>query len=458
MSYDVDCLLKTALKQPAISKNCTFGPQSNRIMLRVLLNLCCLLSALTTDAQSASERLTFGDVQWTFSTSGKVFSSPVLAGNDLFIGSEDAYFYALQPNSGKLKWKFKTGGAIHSTAVVHDGSVFFGSFDGSYYALDTKRGTKKWQFKTGGERWMGGKGYLGMKPDSVHHDDPWEFYLSSPVIGESPNGPIVYFGSSDHHVYAVNANSGTLIWKYQTQGIVHSSPALHEGVLYIGSWDTFLYALDARTGNLLWKFKTGDQPGMSGIQASPVVHQGVVYFGARDAHFYAVNTQDGSLKWKYAADNSWILSDAVVQNNTVYFGTSDSYLVLALNAKDGTERWRAPLKGYVYSSPYLYRNSLFVGDFTGAVYAVSLSDGTMADVFKTPSNISFGPEILTAEGKMDFMKLAEGKDLSLYSTNVGVMNELYRLGSVLGSPVVADGILYFGSANGDVYAIRIQEP
>lgn len=56
---------------------------------------------------------------------------------------------------------------------------------------------------------------------------------------------------------------------------------------------------------------------------------------------------------------------------------------------------------------------------------------------------------------MDFMKLAEGKDLSLYSTNVGVMNELYRLGSVLGSPVVADGVMYFASANGDVYSVRI---
>lgn len=366
-------------------------------MLRVVLNLSCLLSALIAGAQSPSERLKFGNVQWTFSTGGKVFSSPALNGENIFIGSEDGYLYSLQRNSGKLKWKFRTGGAIHSTAVVHGESVFFGSFDGAYYALDKERGTEKWRFKTRGEKWMGGKGYLGMKPDSVHHDDPWEFYLSSPVIGESPNGPIVYFGSSDHHVYAVNANSGTLIWKYQTGGIVHSSPALHEGVLYIGSWDTFLYALDARTGNLLWKFKTGDQPGMSGIQASPVVHRGVVYFGARDAHFYAVNAQDGSLKWKYAADNSWILSNAVVQDNTVYFGTSDSYLVLALNTKDGTEKWRAPLKGYVYSSPYLYRNSLFVGDFTGAVYALSVSDGMIADVFKTPTNQRFGREILTAE-------------------------------------------------------------
>ena len=428
------------------------------MLKQILPGLLLSLIVLITNGQTTPPPLKFDDTQWTFSTGGKIFSTPVLGGKVIFIGSEDGYFYALQRDSGKLKWKFKTGGAVHSTAVVHGGSVFFGSFDGAYYALDKERGTEKWRFKTGGEKWMGGRGYLGMKPDTAHHDDPWQFYLSSPVIGGTREVPVLYFGSSDHHVYAVNANSGAMIWKYQTDGIVHSSPALHEGVLYIGSWDTYLYALDAQTGRLLWKFKTGDQPGMSGIQASPVVENGTVYFGARDAHFYAVNAQDGSLRWKYAADNSWILSNAVVQNNTVYFGTSDSYLVLALNTNDGTEKWRTPLKGYVYSSPCLYRNHLFVGDFTGAVYALSLSDGTIADVFKTPSNISFAPGILTTEGRMDFMKLAEGKDLSLYSTNVDVMNQLYRLGSVLGSPVVANGMLYFASADGQVYAIRIQKP
>jgi eukaryotic-like serine/threonine-protein kinase len=424
---------------------------------RIFLGLWLFLNALTTTAQLPSERLKFGDLQWTFSTGGKVFSSPVLSGTDLFIGSGDGYLYALRRNSGKLKWKFKTGGPIHSTAVVHNGSVFFGSFDGAYYALDTERGREKWRFRTGGENWMGGKGYLGMKPDTIHHDDPWEFYLSSPVIGGTSSVPVLYFGSSDHNVYAVNANTGALIWKYQTGGIVHSSPAVHDDVLYIGSWDTYLYAIDARTGNLLWRFKTGDQPGMSGIQASPVVHEGVVFFGARDAHFYAVNAKDGSLKWKYAADNSWILSNAAVQNNTVYFGTSDSYLVLALDLANGAEKWRAPLKGYVYSSPTLHQNCLFVGDFTGVVYSIRLSDGMIADAFQTATHQKYGPAILTGEGKMDFMKLAEGKDLSLYSSTVEVMDELYKLGPVLGSVVVANDLAYFASADGDVYAVRLQK-
>ena len=86
--------------------------------------------------------------------------------------------------------------------------------------------------------------------------DPFDVYLSSPVVW---NGT-VYFGSGDGNVYALNALSGAMQWKFQTGDVVHASPAISAGRLYIGSWDSYFYALDATTGKQLWRFKTGEDP------------------------------------------------------------------------------------------------------------------------------------------------------------------------------------------------------
>ena len=77
-----------------------------------------------------------------------------------------------------------------------------------------------------------------------------------------------------------------LKWKFETGGSVDSSPALSDGVVYFGSYDYHLYAVDAKTGKEKWKFKTGD-----GVSSSPAVVDGVVYFGSWDNHLYALDTK-----------------------------------------------------------------------------------------------------------------------------------------------------------------------
>jgi outer membrane protein assembly factor BamB len=77
--------------------------------------------------------------------------------------------------------------------------------------------------------------------------DPWDFWLSSPAVA---NG-MVYFGSGDSYVYALDAATGALRWKGPSGDVVHSSPAIAGGNLIIGSWDSFVYAVDATS----FKFK-----------------------------------------------------------------------------------------------------------------------------------------------------------------------------------------------------------
>ena len=59
-----------------------------------------------------------------------------------------------------------------------------------------------------------------------------------------------------------------VLWSYETGDSVLSSPAVSGGVVYVGSDDSDVYALDASTGDLIWSYETGDyvfsSPAVSG--------------------------------------------------------------------------------------------------------------------------------------------------------------------------------------------------
>ncbi len=397
----------------------------------------------------------FGSPKWMLKTAGKVFSSPVVFDGSVFIGSEDGHLYAIDATSGKIKWKFKTGAAVHSSPAVHGTMVYFGSFDGYYYALDRKSGKEVWRFKTGGEQLFGAKGYWNLKPEEQYHADPWQYFMSSPVVGNIDNKVTVYFGSSDANVYAVDGASGVLKWSYRTNGPVHSSPALRNGRIYIGSWDAAVYALDAFTGKLAWKFQTGQQTGMTGVQASPAVDNNTVYIGARDAKFYALDAMSGKKKWEYNADNSWVLSTAAVKDNTVYFGTSDSFRFVALDASTGKEKFHMKVNGYLYASPAIAGNTAYFGDFTGKMYAVNLtSKGKQKDEYILKSRTVSASRVLAGD-TLNFQHASSGKDVGYYAELKSAAETFYQLGSIVSSACVHDGVIYFGSADGNVYAIGL---
>ena len=96
---------------------------------------------------------------------------------------------------------------------------------------------------------------------------------------------VVYVGSEDDNVYALNASTGALIWKYATGGMIMvSSPAVADGRVYIGSNDYNVYSLNASNGALIWKYTTGGY-----VVSSPAVSNGVVYVGSYDDKIYALN-------------------------------------------------------------------------------------------------------------------------------------------------------------------------
>ena len=106
-------------------------------------------------------------------------------------------------------------------------------------------------------------------------------------------------------VSAFNGQTGDKLWEFETGGIVRSTPALGaDGVLYVGSADNKVYALDTEDGNKLWEFVTGGP-----VNSSPTLSDdGVLYVGADDKNLYAIQASSGP------ADSSWPMFGQNAQN------------------------------------------------------------------------------------------------------------------------------------------------
>ncbi len=164
-------------------------------------------------------------------------------------------------------------------------------------------------------------------------------------------------------------------WNYTTGSAVFGSPAVVNGVLYIGSDDWNIYALNAHTGEKLWSYATGYW-----VDSSPAVANGVVYVGSDDQHVYALNARTGALLWSYLTQ-SYVLSSPAVANGIVYVGSEypgDS--VSALNARTGALLWSYTAGDYVDSSPAVANGSVYVGSWDGNVYRLDAFTGPCCGV------------------------------------------------------------------------------
>jgi eukaryotic-like serine/threonine-protein kinase len=399
------------------------------------------------DAQAPRQ---FHRVKWVFPTGNRVVSSPVMEGGVVYFGSDDGNVYAVDAKDGRQLWKRATGGAVSATPAVSGGTLFVGSFDGRFYALNAASGAVRWKFTTGGERRFEAKGLHGMSPKTQTFFDPYDIFLSSPVIADGR----VYFGSGDGNLYALDAASGELRWKFATGDVVHASPAYADGVVYVGSFDSRLYAVDARTGKELWRFQGGEDPlvhNQVGFQSSPAVVDGVVYTGCRDSNLYAIDAKTGKEKWRVNNAGSWVISSPAVVNGKIVYATSDSSLFHVVDAADGKSLVKQSTRAFVFSSAAIAGGVVVQGVLNGTLEARDLATGELLWDFRTESSRENVAWALTADRRFNVPML--------YRSNAGEAEivataKQLAVGSMFSSPLVAGGVVYVGSTDGNLYALE----
>jgi outer membrane protein assembly factor BamB len=130
--------------------------------------------------------------------------------------------------------------------------------------------------------------------------------------------------------------------------------------------------------------------------------------------------------------------------------------MMALDAKTGEKKYSVKANGYLYSSHAISGHTAFYGDFTGNFYALDLnSRGKSLQTFSTESRNLNASGILNKNGDLDFTHAAGKEDLTFYSSSVKVMNIFYTMGSIVSSPSISGNTVYFGSADGFLYALGL---
>ena len=325
-----------------------------------------------------------GGLQWRFMTNGDVISSPVALGDAVYVGSGDGNLYAIDRTAGTKKWAFDAGNAIHSSPAIGGGAVYVGTRDGHFYAVDAATGKQRWKFTTGPvAAWAWGH-------------ESGDVYTSSPAFVDGT----VYFGAGDGRVYAVDATTGKEKWHGQTGGRVRSSPAVDGTRVYVGSADGRVYAFDRATGKEAWKFDTEGVKLFSGnfgydrrtVQSSPSVANGIVYVGARDGWIYALDANTGAEKWRFDHKISWINTSPAFLDGVVYAGSSDAQFVQAIDAASGKELWRTTT-GTTWSSPAVAGDLVLAGDGAGRLHALDRKSGKLLWNFRAGSTVHSSPSL-----------------------------------------------------------------
>src|SRR3989339_762194 len=200
--------------------------------------------------------------------------------------------------TGSSKWSKGTFWQYYTSVAYENGKLYVGGTQG-------KGGT---QWATGGDRYT-----------------PFTIYMN-----------------------CLDAATGNEIWKYQYDTVPDykyligyysgmTSPIVSNGVVYFGGTDGAFYALDANTGSLKWKYKTEE---WFDDTIMPALSGNIVYFGTKgktsstqdkkDGVFYACKTDttsvSGECVWKYVNPDGRGFGTVIVADNKVMVTGNKGYV------------------------------------------------------------------------------------------------------------------------------------
>jgi outer membrane protein assembly factor BamB len=347
---------------------------------------------------------------------------------------------AFDAGTGALVWRYPLGGGVVSSPTVYGNTLYVGSLDGTLTALNATTGTVQCSFTL---------------PPEGTNTVPGRIW-SSPVVGNvDGSGPTVFFGDagiqSPHEKYNggrfwavtgvgnsaggchekwdfggwVNTGkNGTQGGSWDEPGLVKNSSGQWVVILGSSNPDQAVYALDASDGSLLWRFQTLKTGGDQDVGAGPTISppgangfpDGVVYIDGKDRIEYAIDLSTGQQIWSFDMEtatgidaNSVAVAD--LTGNTLIIDYAGS--VFSLDATTGAVNWQSTPGGAFLASPVVSGGrgdqAVFAGNLNGTEYGFSLATGALLFSFDTGNKI-------------------------------------------VASAAVANGILYFASRNGQLYA------
>jgi outer membrane protein assembly factor BamB len=208
---------------------------------------------------------------------------------------------------------------------------------------------------------------------------------SSPVVV----GDRVLVGSYDQNLYAFEVKTGKVLWKFETSGPVHATPAVSNGIAYIAGCDEHFRAIRISDGKEMFQVSSGAYTG-----ASPVLAGNMAYFGTFGNEVFAVDMNAKKIAWRYEhpVRKFPFYSSATLVNGKVILGGRDK-MVHGIDAKTGKGLWTFTTRSRVESSPAAAGSRVFIGSNDGRFYVLDANSGKKLWEYEAGSAISSSPAI-----------------------------------------------------------------
>ena len=191
---------------------------------------------------------------------------------------------------------------------------------------------------------------------------------------------VIYVGSADGKVYAVESVTGRPLWTFDTHAAIISSPVALPDRIVTASTDGTVYCLEPREGQLLWS-----QAVKAPCVCTPSVHQETLLIGTMDGHITALDSKSGLMKWRYDA------GAPVVANphsyNDLAFTTVRDGTVHALSINSGRLKWKADVSTAIVTGPMASADAIYVGAQTGVFHALEAETGRTIWEYETDKPI-----------------------------------------------------------------------
>lgn len=290
-----------------------------------------------------------------------------MLGDQIFIGSCNGIFRALNRLTGKISWEvdIRPEGDtdpfnFHGNPLITENKVIIGvdGITGGVYSFDRLTGDILWKYPAG----------RGVPCDIVS-------------FGEN-----IYAATMEGLLVCLDINSGQLRWSFPVKFPGFEGPIIVDGHVIAGGTDGNVYSLDSSTGNLLWKKALG-----SPITTSVIADESNLYLGTLKGEIYSIRGEDGTIISRFQVGS--IPGGAPIKiMDELYFYLTDMkgnlYSLVCIDLVKKTERWRHKAIDSRFQSRLLvWKDCLVVGNSKGDVIAYDLLDGSERWLKKFKGNV-----------------------------------------------------------------------
>jgi len=256
----------------------------------------------------------------------------------------------------------------------------------------------------------------------------------------------VYIGDLDGSLFALNLDTGKVLWEYKVEIGFVTAPAVKDDHIYIGDIDGIFYCLDLN-GELVWKHQTNAE-----INSSANFYGPNVLFGSQDTKLYALDKKTGKVAWEHETADQVRCSATVVDNRAFVAGCDGGLHIIDLDA--GKEISSVDIQSPTGVTPAVMGNMLFVGTEQAGFFAIDWKTADVKWTFEAEGGATIRSCPAVTKGHVVF----GAQDRIIYSLDpeTGAENWATTLkSSVDSSPVIVGERVFIAATDGRLYSIEL---